>query len=145
MPGTTFSTDFSIDTTSLKKLIRDLEESEPGIIKETNVALREGAALVAGEARALASWSSRIPNSVRVLGSGARTVVKAGGSGAPHAAAYEHLGAPGVFRHPVFGNRSVWVQQQARPFLAPALIHQEPHVINEVVNKLDRMFRSHGL
>ncbi len=145
MATSSFKTNFSIDTTSLKKLVRDLELSEPGIVKETNVALREGAAIVALKAKGLASWSSTIPGSVRVAGAGARTVVKAGGDGARHAAAYEHRGSPGVFRHPVYGNRNVWVDQRARPFLGPALASSEPEVVEVVVRRLDVMFRSHGL
>jgi hypothetical protein len=145
MATSTINSNFSINTSSLNKLVRDLEESELGIVKETNVALREGAEIVAVKARGLASWSSRIPGSVRVGGAGARTVVKAGNTNAPHAAAYEHHGNPGTFRHPVYGNRSVWVSQAARPFLAPALASSEPQVVQTVVKKLDTMFASHGL
>jgi hypothetical protein len=52
-------------------------------------------------------------------------VVRAGNAKtAPHAAAYEHAGASGSFRHPVFGNgdraSSAWVDEPARPFLHPA-------------------------
>ena len=75
---------------------------------------------VANEARMLASWSTRIPGSVRLIARGLNSAVKAGGSAAPHAKPYEHSGVAGTFRHPVFGNRENWVPQKARPFLGPA-------------------------
>ncbi len=126
--ASTIKGSFTIDTKSLTKLVKNLQETEPGIRKSVNTALREGAELVAIEARLISSWSSRIPGSIRVAGAGTRVLVKAGGAKAPHAAPFEHHGQPGTFRHPVYGNRQVWVSQKARPFLLPAAVKKAPAV-----------------
>ena len=44
--------------------------------------------------------------------------------GVPHARPYEGIsqqGSTSYFRHPVFGNREVWVSQNTRPYLWPAV------------------------
>lgn len=73
------------------------------------------------DARARASWSSRIPGAIGTTATrkGAGLTVKA--RGAPHARPYEGLGGRSSWRHPVFGNRSVWVSQGTRPYLMPAV------------------------
>ncbi len=138
------STRFTIDTRQLKKLARDLEETTPGISKELTTSIREGAAVTAVAAKALSSWSSRIPGSIRVLGSNQRVVVRAGGKNAPHAGPYENHGTPGDFRHPVFGNRDVWVSQRARPFLTPALQVTAPILEKRVEIGVAKVFAEHG-
>ncbi len=109
-----------------------------------NVAIRAGAEIVAEEARVMSSWSSRIPRSIRVTGAGTRVTVKAGGARAPHAPAFEHHGSPGAFRHPVYGNRAVWVSQRARPFLLPAAIKNLPTVHDIAATGVDLAFREAG-
>jgi hypothetical protein len=77
---------------------------------------------MAEDAKRRASWSTRIPGTVKASAQGMNTaVVKAGGASAPHAAAFEHAGKEGPFRHPVHGH-DVWVSQDAHPFLHPAAI-----------------------
>lgn len=70
-----------------------------------------------------ASWSSRIPGAMSL-----RSAFKDGSPGvtirvdttkAPHARPYEGI-VKDSFRHPVFGDRSNWVSQAARPYLLPA-------------------------
>lgn len=118
----------SIDTTELRAFARRMAEAaDPNLNRQFGKALKAAAEPVVMEAKALASWSSRIPGSVRAGGGMNKIVIRAGGAKAPHAAAYEHQGRPGVFRHPVFGNRGNWVEQKARPFLAPALLKNAPN------------------
>ncbi len=135
---------FTIDTRDLQRLVKDLEKTTPGIRKSVNVAIREGGELVAVQARMLSSWSSRIPGSIRVGGAGTKVVVKAGGAKAPHAPAFEHHGQPGSFRHPVYGNRQVWVPQKARPFLLPAALKNAPVVRDMAAKGVDLAFREAG-
>ncbi len=142
--ASTIKGSFTIDTRDLGKLVKNLEKTTPGIRKSVNVAIRSGAELVAVEARLMSSWSSRIPGSVRVAGAGTRVLVKAGGAKAPHAAAYEHHGQPGAFRHPVYGNRAVWVSQKARPFLLPAALKNMPKVRDLAAEGVDLAFREAG-
>jgi len=63
-------------------------------------ALLKGAERIAVDARAKASWSTRIPGSVEVKALGSRISVTAD---APNAAPLENRGKEGEFKHPVFG------------------------------------------
>ncbi len=142
--ASTIKGSFTIDTKDLQKLVKDLEKTTPGIKKSVNVAIREGAELVTAEAKTLSSWSSRIPGSIRPGGTGARVVVKAGGAKAPHAAAFEHGGMPGTFRHPLWGNRDFWYEEDARPFLHPAAVKTSPAVRDIAARGVDLAFREAG-
>lgn len=111
----------SADARALKTLGRQLRQARPEIMKATQRGLREVGRHVADKAKENASWSSRIPQTIKPRVSGlTAVVVKAGGPSAPHAKPYEHAGAHGTFRHPVFGDRKNWVSEDARPFLHPA-------------------------
>lgn len=72
------------------------------------------------EARRNASWSTRIPKAIGKTVSARRIGLVARVANAPHARPFEGISGP-TFRHPVFGNRQVWVTQAARPFLKPAV------------------------
>lgn len=84
--------------------------------------LLEAGEFIAVIARSNASWSDRIPGSVRVGGGRSGVVVRAGNRSAPHAYSWE---IPGV-QHPVFGGRDTkrpdapWVPNGTRRFLLPA-------------------------
>ncbi len=68
-----------------------------------------------------AGWSTRIPGAIKPQ-VGVRTIgVRVAGRQAPHARPLEGAGGQAWFRHPVFGNREVWVNQRTRPFLGPAV------------------------
>jgi len=140
----TIKSSFSINTNSLKELARDLEETVPGTKRALTVSIKESAEIVATEARGLSSWSSRIPGSIRVLGSNQKVVVRAGGAKAPHAAPYENHGFPGTFRHPLFGDRDHWYPQAARPFLTPALANKSDELNRTVLANLDAAFHAAG-
>lgn len=112
---------FSADASSLRTLGAQLRKAQPAMYRAAKTSLRAVGEKVAVRARANASWSTRIPATVKVRSAGLTSViVSAGGPAAPEAKPLEHAGASGTFRHPVFGNRNVWVDQQARPFLHPA-------------------------
>lgn len=110
-------------------------------------ALRAGGEFVAREAMVNASWSTRIPGSIKVevsFRSERESVrVVAGGTNAPHARPFEHLGEPGTFRHRVHG-RDVWVAQAARPFLFPAGESAEPVATASIRQALDDVGASLG-
>lgn len=115
------------DTRELAKFARSLRRASPEAWAAYRAAVRVAAEAVAADARSRAGFSTRIPATikVRVLSSG-NIEITAGGDAAPDAAPLENKGKGGTFRHPVFGNREVWVNQPARPFLAPALeAHRE--------------------
>jgi hypothetical protein len=127
MAKSTISGGWGVDTTDLRLFAKKMAEADPNLTKQFAVALKESALPVVRDAQALASWSSRIPGSIRAGGGLTKIVIRAGSANAPHAAAYEHHGQPGTFRHPVFGNRNNWVTQTARPFLVPAAEKNAPN------------------
>lgn len=134
----------SADARSLKNLGRELRRSRPEIMRATQRGLREVGQKVAEKAKENASWSSRIPQTIKPRVSGlTAVVVKAGGPSAPHAKPYEHAGAHGTFRHPVFGDRKNWVTEAARPFLHPAAFDGLQRHAEELARALGAQIEEH--
>ena len=80
--------------------------------------LREAAEIVADAAREIsASFSTRIPASIRITGGTSKVYIRAGGPSAPNAYPFD-TGA----RHPLFGNRDWWYPQPKKPFLEEAYV-----------------------
>lgn len=120
---------FSADASSLRSLGKELRKSKPDVYRELRRELLAEGHVIAEDAKGLADWSTKIPDSIKVGMSGISTVVvRAGGKAAPDATPYEHAGASGTFRHPVFPDPAktrsewTWVTQEARPFLHPAAL-----------------------
>lgn len=132
----------------IQKLVADLRRVPPELRKQLRPAVRAAAQEVLAEARSRASWSSRIPAATRVAvrfsgkNAGASVVVSA--ARAPHARPYEHLGSPGTFRHPVYGNRRNWVAQAARPFLFPAARAKAEAAAREIDQAVEQVLRRTG-
>lgn len=128
-------------------IARDMRALPVEARKAVRPALRRAGQVVAREAQVNASWSSRIPGTVRVVTSFRANregvTISAGGPSAPHARPYENLGDPGVFRHPVHGN-DWWVSQAARPFLFKAARSTEGTVTAMVVETMDDVAASLG-
>lgn len=122
-PGTSKSkAGFRIDTSELKGVAKQLRAADPALAKQLQLRLRGMGDIVAEEAEARAHFSTRIPGSIKVRVSGFTVKIVANTNGlADDAAPLENNGADGMFRHPVFGNTDVWVDQQSHPFLAPSL------------------------
>lgn len=121
-----------VDTRAFGRFARALKQTEPELAKGLRTALRAAGELVASDARERASYSRRIPGSIRVRTTGLTVSVVAGGAKAPNAGPLEHGGREGTFRHPVFGNRGVWVDQPGRPFLHPALYARRAVAVSAV-------------
>jgi Bacteriophage HK97-gp10, putative tail-component len=121
-----------IEFNSVRMLARDLGRVPVELRAELRPKLLEAGEIVARRARANASWSTRIPDAIKVQALFGRltggAVVRVDRSKAPHARALEGLSVHrgtlrrtgGTFRHPVFGDRGVWVDQPTRPYLLPA-------------------------
>lgn len=131
-----------------RALLTDLRAIPEVARRETRLAAARIAAPVVADARSRFSWSSRIPGAVYVAtrfgADVTRVAVKVRARAAPHARAYENLGRPGTFRHPVHG-RDTWVAQQARPGLFPAAAAHMDGVYGELVRAFDQAARRHGL
>lgn len=133
----------------LRKLVEDLGKIPPELRRQIRPALRRVAEPVLAEARANASWSSRIPGAMKISPSfskrrpGISIVVSA--RRAPHARANEDLDADGRVTHPVFGNRRNWVVQKARPFLFRAVRSKADGAMSEEAGRVvDQAARSAG-
>lgn len=121
-----------IDTTDFKNVIRVLRKEQPELAKQVRKQLRVAGEIVAAEARRnAAEFSKTIPPTIKVRTAGATVAVIAGGAKAPAASLFE-LGNTGGsksataslggrFRHPVFGDRDVWVETPSRPYIRPSI------------------------
>lgn len=123
------------------QIARDMRKLPPEARKAARPKLRAAGQIIQTKAQANASWSSRIPASVKVVTSFRQNresvTVRAGGKNTPHARAYEGLTTRGdSFRHPVHGN-DWWVTQATRPFLIPAAESSAAEVDTKVRAVLD--------
>lgn len=138
----------AIGRAELVKLIDDLGEIPPDLRGELRDGIKKAAEPVLMQARANASWSSRIPAATKISQSfgssstGVRLVVEA--KQAPHARPYEGLsGDP--FRHPVYGNPNItWQPQAARPFFFRAVDQRGAEVTEAVGEIVMTVARRHG-
>ena len=120
----------SVELASLKRHQDKLLALDKTTRNALKAEMRTIGAAVANRAKRNASWSTRIPGSIKVrtrlTGKRPGVIVLADASKAPHARPYEDIEGRGAFRHPVFGHEDRWVPQRSRPFLAPALRAELP-------------------
>ena len=129
----------------VERFVRHFGKVPQDIKREIRPALRAAGRIVADDAKRRAAWSTRIPKATRVSVSFAQrrpgVSVVVNRKKAPHARPFEHGGRPGRFRHPVYGNRRVWVPQTARPFLEPALEARGGDAAKQNEQAVDRVLR----
>lgn len=116
---------FSVDGDEFGQFARDLKRFDPEVAKALNKALKAVVVTkIMPTAKANAAWSSRIPAaikpSVSMKGMGLRVASNSAPHGRPFEGLQTGLRSNSSFRHPVFGNREMWVTQRTRPYLAPA-------------------------
>lgn len=123
------------------ELIRDLDRIPRELRQRIRPVIHRSGSDILASARARASWSTRIPRATRLSVRFSRnpgvdiiTDVRR----APHAPHYENEGRPGFFEHPLFGNRSHWYRQRARPYLGPAMDAGAPHAVAQIADAVDR-------
>lgn len=137
---------------STRRQLRDLAEDFGGKIpaevkKELRRSFRGAVQPTVDKARGKASWSHRIPGATKLATNlsarpGIRIVVNA--KQAPHARPYEDMGRWGAFRHPVFGNRKVWVAQRSRPFLFNTVAGDADRIAGEIADVIPEVARRFG-
>ena len=136
-----------IDTSSLKRLAKKFEAlGAEGIPDAARIGLRVMVNKVRDEARRNASYSKRIPGSIRgrVSVRGFSGSVAAGGPKAPNAAPIENKGK-GHVRHPIFvpraqlpGPPGSWTEKNSHPaFLSTAVEGKEVELQQMVEHLLD--------
>lgn len=114
-----------VDGDAFRSFQRDLRALDKKLANQLNRRLREVVTTdIIPTAQSNAGWSSRIPGAIKPKVTqrwvGARVDRKRAPHGRPYEGLQTGMRSRGVFRHPVFGNRKVWVSQKTRPFLAPA-------------------------
>ena len=121
MPAETVrSASVTVNMQSFAHLARDMKRVAPLMYKEIHHGLKDIGGIVADEARKNAAYSEKIAKSIKVRARGFTVSVVASG----RLAELEEMGrkgTPGRWRHPLFGDRLHWYDQQSRPFLYPAL------------------------
>jgi hypothetical protein len=136
------------DTRKLRLMASELRKTSPAILKATQAVLRAEGQKIAERSREKSSWSTKIPEQITVRVSGVNKVTISANSS--EAAALEHGGNEGTFRHPLnWPNQrkggGSWVDQDARPFLHPVayeeldttLIAVRDAVLGEVEKAID--------
>lgn len=112
---------WTLDIGSVSKLASAFKVASPAVAKSFRANMRTAADATVKDAQdRISPHSNKIPASIRRGGSVGTLTVSAGGPKAPNAAPLENGGQDGEFRHPLFGDRNDWVNQQAHPFLHPA-------------------------
>jgi len=153
MPTTITSGSAGIDLRDFHSMVKGLRKAKPELNKELRKGLRAAGVLIAEEAKTIAGQhSNSIPPTIRVRTAGATVAILAGTADVPLAVLYEigntgkgRVQAPShksTFRHPVFGNREVWVEQDRHPFLEPAAVLHAAEAERMVVKALDRAMHS---
>ena len=128
----------TVDVSGFTKFNRALRTADKDMQKLLTKQIKsQVTGAVVPAARANASFSTKIPGTIKVSSTIKGVSVKAGGPKAPAAAAFEHGGQPGVFRHPTFGDREVWSNQTAHPFLTPAIKSNESALVDSVTKAFD--------
>lgn len=111
----------------IAKLARDLRALGGQTSRGLNKKYKASVGIIAGAARARASWSTQIPAAlkVRTASSLARPGADIVVGGLRHARLYEGLtkGGRRSFRHRTFGRGGTtgWVSQRTRPYIRPAV------------------------
>ncbi|TDB88353.1 HK97 gp10 family phage protein [Actinomadura sp. KC216] len=131
----------------VRDLIRDLDQIPRELRVQMRPALQRAGRDLLRQAQLNASWSSRIPSATRLSVRFSRDPavdVRTDGRRAPHATHYENEGKPGTFKHPLFGNRSYWYSQRARPYLGPAFDAKADDAFAAMADAVDRVTRDAG-
>lgn len=138
-----------------EQIVNDLRNLPEEYRKAVRPRLRQAGEVLAQNARSRASWSKRIPPTIRVQVSFRHeregVTVVAGGKNAPHARPYEGVRGNQEFRHPVFADSKNktrrgwrWVSQRTRPFLLPAAEATQIQTTTGVREALDEAARNIG-
>lgn len=139
---------FAVECSSIRVLARDFGSVPAELRAELRPRMRMAGEHLKTAIQSAASWSTRIPGAVRMstaFGSktgGVRISVSA--ARAPHARILEHQGVEGFFRHPVFGDRDIWVSQAAHPFFFRTVKAGREQVVSLVADAVRASFPTGG-
>lgn len=142
--------DVGIQADGLTQFYRDLEAMNKDLAKGLLADMKEACKPILDSAVSNASFSKKIPGTIRLVATGgsrgsATISIRAGGAKAPNAAPLENKGNSGQFRHPVFGNKNNWVSQEAHPYMYPAISKDIDAVGEKLADSLVADFNGHNL
>jgi hypothetical protein len=120
---------FQIDTRNLEDFEHRLRTAADRWVIEKDLLIAELTKDIAETAKGIAAQHSKsIPGTIRShIEKPGMGIIEAGNTSVPIAALYE-MGnrkskkSKETFRHPVFGNRNIWVEQSKHPYLRPAML-----------------------
>lgn len=149
---------FGVDTRDLTDLAVAMRRSSRVTAREWRLGMRGVGEIIAVEARHRASeHSTSIPPTIKVRAARGTVEVRAGSNDAPLARLFElgnsgksrvSIEAPdkgGKFKHPVWGNRDVWVEQPMHPFLYAAGKLKEQEARDALAEVIAHSLREVGL
>lgn len=136
-----------ITTEGLKDLQRDLRAVDRKLVTEVGGAMRNAADPIVTEAKQLAPHGHEPIPETRVPPKRLADTIKASRRGltigitaqGPHAAIVHDGG-----RHPVFGNRRVWVQVRPRPFITTAIDEHADQVADSMADAVEQTLDRNG-
>lgn len=133
---------------AIRVLQKDLGKIEPELRKKLRPALKAAAAPIVADAKVRASYSARIPRaislSIRFAKRDPGVSMRVRRAVAPHGRTLEGIQGNATFRHPVHGHRDRWVNQQTRPYLAPAAEAGMDGALAATVAAVDEVAREQG-
>ncbi len=145
---------YAIDTGDLKQFARGLRIVDRKLYLKLNKRLREAAQVVVDDAKARASWSTKIPPTIKATGGATRLYIVAGKE-IPYAKLYEYgtKGRKNAVRHPAWPRpkgkynqlaggvpwQGVWAQVPTRPFLRPAIIANRHLLLDAAVSAVNEI------
>jgi hypothetical protein len=110
----------TVDTSALDRLARKLIYDAPAKVQRAlRKSVLQAGNLVAGDAAG--RTTPKIAGTIKVGARAATAKITAGNDEVPEAALLEGDGTQGQFRHPLFGNKRHWYEQERKPYLHPAL------------------------
>jgi hypothetical protein len=138
----------TIDHSQISVLAVKLETMPLAMRSRLRLVVKAGAVSIAGQAKANAAFSSRIPGAIYVRSSsgtdvtGASATVGVSATKAPHARVLEDgntgSSSTSTFRHPVYGG-DTWVSQDMHPFLGPAKASKEKAITAEIAAAIETL------
>lgn len=141
MPRTPARVDMTVQSSDMHDLYVALKGVEGNLRVSLRRRLVASVRPVVSEVKTAASFSTRIPKSVKTRVSfaakHAQVKIYADRRIAPEAAPLEHGGRAGTFRHPVFGDRNVWSNQPAHPTFYPTINAHRDQISAEIAKVLD--------
>ena len=141
--GTSIYTPYTVDVHDFRAFGDAIRQASPVLRREIRLELRKAGEVVAEAARRIIEpTSKRVADSIRTRTVGSVVYVEAGGNDLPIALLFEvgnsDQRSGNTFRHPVFGNRDVWVHQAMHPYLDRAAVATHTETVELLGEAIDK-------